>query len=748
MVPNDEIFAQLERILASSVFQSSPRSQIFLRYCVTRSMAGETAIKETTIGIEAFGRPPGYDPKIDATVRVQAVRVRERLERYYHQFGAGDRIRIQMSKGSYVPVVTATDEIATDVAATDEDEKPGPESPSPVDDRRSSARRWLLLRIPFGVLAGLLLFAPFIYWQPESASGHVAAPGFALLLSLPGKVETPALSPDGKSLAFAWADGKRMPEIYILAAGHSEPRRLRSNEPDQSPGSAVRPAWNPSGSKLAYVRYQGGLAYDVVVHELSTGNETVAGRFPYYSPIISELPTLDWSPDGNLLLASEQPYWNAPIRLSLLDLANGARRTLTSPHLVFPGDSEGKFSPDGSRVAFERGKYAQLYTVSARGETASGATLLGTIGVPKGSLAWSQGGNRILFSSNRNTPRTGMWSVSASGGEIVPHGPANLDATSPAVAARSGRMVFVQERATVNLVEATVGGIDATQRLVVPSSRRDLAASYSPDGREIVFVSDRSGGMDVWIADLATGHCVPATNLHGVGTPGRPMWSHDQKSLVFVVYKGETSILTLWDRATGKSQELLQVSGQILSLPRFSADDRSIMFSSDVDGIQRVWRLQIANPSHPQPLFSDAYLDFEVSDDGRYVYIPELNHGFRILQREISSGEEKVVFQTDESSFRIGNMIIRGRTLYVAFANDLTYQVANLLAIDLARGTVRHLGSFPVSSGAYLTVFSISPNGKKLILSRARWDESEIYGSDQNGRMTDPAPTSLAASSQ
>lgn len=95
---------QLERILIDPRFSSSARSSRFLRYVVERRLAGEEdEIKEVVIAFELYERASSYDPKVDSTVRVEASRVRAKLERYYATSGAEDAIRIVIPKGTYVP---------------------------------------------------------------------------------------------------------------------------------------------------------------------------------------------------------------------------------------------------------------------------------------------------------------------------------------------------------------------------------------------------------------------------------------------------------------------------------------------------------------------------------------------------------------------------------------------------------------------------------------------------------------------
>ena len=98
-----EIEEQLDRILRSKTFHLAQRSQAFLRYAVENSLRGN-APKEYVIAVDVLGRDEDYDPAIDATVRVEAGRLRGRLREYYHTEGNDDPIFIGMPKGGYSAV--------------------------------------------------------------------------------------------------------------------------------------------------------------------------------------------------------------------------------------------------------------------------------------------------------------------------------------------------------------------------------------------------------------------------------------------------------------------------------------------------------------------------------------------------------------------------------------------------------------------------------------------------------------------
>ena len=95
----------LKQIISSPGFQNSERLCRFLSFTVEATLRGESGqIKEYSIGREVFDRTDEYDPRLDPIVRVEARRLRKRLDEYYasHPGEAGD-VRIDFPKGSYVP---------------------------------------------------------------------------------------------------------------------------------------------------------------------------------------------------------------------------------------------------------------------------------------------------------------------------------------------------------------------------------------------------------------------------------------------------------------------------------------------------------------------------------------------------------------------------------------------------------------------------------------------------------------------
>ncbi|MBL0157968.1 MAG: hypothetical protein IPP47_12825 [Bryobacterales bacterium] len=106
--PHPELRAVADRLLASTTFQRSPRLKEFLAFvvkCALENRAHE--VNEYSIGVQVFGKPADYNPNLDNIVRVTARQLRTRLSEYYSSEGAADRWRLEIPKGSYLPVVHA-----------------------------------------------------------------------------------------------------------------------------------------------------------------------------------------------------------------------------------------------------------------------------------------------------------------------------------------------------------------------------------------------------------------------------------------------------------------------------------------------------------------------------------------------------------------------------------------------------------------------------------------------------------------
>jgi hypothetical protein len=98
----EAIRAQVDRLIQSKTFETSDVHRRLLQYLAEKTLSGEAdRLKEYTVGIEAFGKPPTYDPKQDSIVRLQVGRLRQKLAMYYQTEANGDTVRVTLPKGAF-----------------------------------------------------------------------------------------------------------------------------------------------------------------------------------------------------------------------------------------------------------------------------------------------------------------------------------------------------------------------------------------------------------------------------------------------------------------------------------------------------------------------------------------------------------------------------------------------------------------------------------------------------------------------
>lgn len=98
----ETVRGQLERLLQSKTFETSEVHRRLLQYLTEETLAGKAdRLKEYIVGLEAFGKPPSYDPRHDSIVRLQVGRLRQKLREYYDTEGPDDPVHITLPKGGF-----------------------------------------------------------------------------------------------------------------------------------------------------------------------------------------------------------------------------------------------------------------------------------------------------------------------------------------------------------------------------------------------------------------------------------------------------------------------------------------------------------------------------------------------------------------------------------------------------------------------------------------------------------------------
>ena len=153
------------RVAASHEFCKSARLRQFLFYICEKALTDSTQdMHEQQIGLDVFGRRPGYNPGEDNIVRVAARELRRRLDRYFETEGANEPIRLQIPKGSYVPVFATRDsEFGPQVSANDKVPATETQVPTPgcqvADPEPQATSSETRLGIPWGMISWALIIA-------------------------------------------------------------------------------------------------------------------------------------------------------------------------------------------------------------------------------------------------------------------------------------------------------------------------------------------------------------------------------------------------------------------------------------------------------------------------------------------------------------------------------------------------------------------------------------------------------------
>jgi hypothetical protein len=101
-IAREQCFQQIDKLIKSHSLHTSESLCKLLRYLAEHSLDHPgIALKEYQIATEVLGRPAGFDPQSDSTVRVQAGRLRVKLAEYYAHEGPDDLIVVEVPKGSY-----------------------------------------------------------------------------------------------------------------------------------------------------------------------------------------------------------------------------------------------------------------------------------------------------------------------------------------------------------------------------------------------------------------------------------------------------------------------------------------------------------------------------------------------------------------------------------------------------------------------------------------------------------------------
>ncbi len=458
--------------------------------------------------------------------------------------------------------------------------------------------------------------ASWYVWSTQSA--NLPSPRVMPLTSYPGIEASPTFSPDGRQVAFSW-DGEKgnNEDIYVVIVGADNPLPITSD-----PARDVSPAWKPDGSRIAFARVESGRASIYLVSPLGGSEQRLAAfsRLPYpgSGPIESTDPRLAWSPDGRWLTVGN--VMSGAERGAFLVAEDGSTGSMLKAN---PGDSYrmAVFSPSGDRLALINGGVIEIADVGGTTRpTLNGPPrrLTPFLGYVSG-LAWTADGTSLLFGRSRYwfPDAPSLWRVPTSGNGP----PQRIDlagvAAYPSISAAGSQLAFVRRGLNVDLFRLEDGN---PPEAFLASTSNEQDASFSNDGSQIAFASDRTGdGHEIWIARADGSNRRAVTN--GTHKPeGSPRWSPTDDRLAFdgLGDDGQRRVF-LVDPAGGQVQMIPGKPGFRDLVPSWSRDGTWLYFGSNRSGRPEVWRALVAGGDVEQVTTTGGEYAFE-SWDGKTLY--------------------------------------------------------------------------------------------------------------------------------
>jgi dipeptidyl aminopeptidase/acylaminoacyl peptidase len=352
--------------------------------------------------------------------------------------------------------------------------------------------------------------------------------------------------------------------------------------------------------------------------------------------------------------------------------------------------------------------------------------LTATLGA--GKPAWTADGREILFAN-----RGGLWRLDAlRGGEPGRLPFVGQDGVTPVVSRTPEgrqRLVYMRSFADTNVwrIDTASAGAPAPSPPVraIASTRGDQLPSISPDGRRVVFTSDRSGETEVWVANLDGSKAVPLTSMAIL--PGFPRWSPDGKLVTFHGDpEGHADVLVM--SADNGRPRILTTNTPDDGFPSFSRDGKWIYLCSTRGKVRRVSKIPVSGGPEVQITNDVGSIALE-SLDGRDLYYVEATERASSLWRLPLAGGPAVKV-LDGVFLGLFDVVERG-IYYIdrtagetgAFFTDRSGGMSRLQFFDFE---TRRSTTVADNLGAVGFGLSATPDGRVILFSRTDSSINEL----------------------
>jgi eukaryotic-like serine/threonine-protein kinase len=524
--------------------------------------------------------------------------------------------------------------------------------------------------------------------------------------SYPGLEIFPTFSPDGSQVAFAW-DGEKQEnlDIYVKLIG-TDPLRL-TNDSAQD----ISPAWSPDGRAIAFVRYLGGANEAILLIPPIGGPERKLVEI--VAPMYVNGPFLAWSKDCKKLVLVERDSPAAPNSLSVLSIDSGEKRKLTFPPSGMLGDDCPALSPDGRTLSFVRSQRwgrGDLFLLSLSPDlgATSDPKRLGSLNRSFAGQTWKADGSEIIASLGGVKHR--LWRIPVSGeGTPSPLAFVGEDGMYPAISPSAHRLIYMRESWDANIWQVNDSGradSPGTPRRLINSTQYDGSPEISPDGRKILYQSNRAGGYGLWVCDDDGKNALQL--VRGTET-GCARWSPDGQSIAFdSLTEGQSEVFVI--ASSGGKPRRLTTDPADDAAPSWSRNGRWIYFGSNRTGEYQIWKIPAEGGLAIQVTRKGGFCALETYD-GTTLYYSK-NRELPSLWKTPILGGDEIEIQPALNKWEQFALTSKG-IYFVPRKGDR--ESSFLQFINLTGGPARNIATI---DGAAIGSLSVSPDGRRILFSQ------------------------------
>ncbi|HET8637780.1 MAG TPA: hypothetical protein VFL96_13105 [Acidobacteriaceae bacterium] len=506
--------------------------------------------------------------------------------------------------------------------------------------------------------------------------------------------------------------------IYTKLIGSETELRLTDH-----PGADYFPAWSPDGRYIAFYRDEPGASGIYLVSALGGAERRISTEKVGDGGI-------RWLSDGQHVVVSRLSEDSQRPALIEIGLDTGQERRMTFPPSGAVGDGWPAISPDGKTLAFLRGTKSDGVHACFM-ELASRQTLQCwplKASWPEG-VAWTEAGDGIIVSAMRGGAHR-LWRYHVNGGAPAALTSGEEGAVLPAVSSRGNQLAYVLLRNNINLWQLDIEAFKSLNpdaaNPITPSTRYEIDPAFSPDGRKIAFMSDRSGSQEIWVTDLATHSSTQLTQIEGPMT-GSPSWSPDGSQIAFDSDQSGGNLFVI-SADGGTPRRIDKPSSGENCCPSWSRDGQFIYFASSRTGKFQVWKTSAAageTSSRPavQVTQGGGFRAFE-SADGQYLYYAKGREERGLWRRDLTlPGKEEPVLESLQDA---GWWALAPGVVYFLELPESVDHRIRLKALDTASLEVRELAALPYPVIRYTRAIAASRDGRHLAYVQVASLDSDI----------------------